>query len=150
MLSKRFNIFYNIIKPFTINFVQYDMKRFDLDNDPKIAPGFKVPDHYFEQFEDKLMARLPKKVKVVPLWQRRSVWVSTAAALFLIAIGTWAYFAQDSAENSIAGQEYLAYESDVTAEDIARLLSDEDITAVESALNLYHTESETYINEYLN
>lgn len=126
------------------------MKRFDLDNDPKIAPGFKVPEYYFEQFEDKLMARLPEKTKVVSLWQRKSVWVSSAAAVFIIALGTWVYFAQNNTENSMADQEYLAYESDVTAEDIARLLSDEDITAVESSLDLYHAESETYINEYLN
>ena len=27
------------------------MKRFDLDNDPKIDSGFKIPEDYFEQFE---------------------------------------------------------------------------------------------------
>ncbi|TGD59562.1 hypothetical protein [Flavobacterium humi] len=126
------------------------MKQFDLDNDPKITPGFKVPEHYFEQFEDKMMAQLPQRMKVIPLWQRRPAWIASAAAIFIIAIGTWAYFAQDTAENVVADQEYLAYESDVTTEDIALLLSDEDISAVENSLNLYHTESEAYINEYLN
>ncbi|MGH2666288.1 hypothetical protein [Flavobacterium sp.] len=126
------------------------MKQFDLDNEPKITPGFKIPEHYFEQFEHTMMDRLPKETKVVPLWQRKSVWISSAAAVFLITIGTWMYFAQNNVENTNSVQEYLAYENDVTTEDIAMLLSDEDITTVESALDLYHTESETYINEYLN
>lgn len=127
------------------------MKRFDLDNDPKITPGFKVPADYFEQFEAKIMNRLPQReVKVVSLWQRKSVWVSSAAAVFIIAIGTWLFFVQDNTENTISSQEYLAYESDITTEDIAHYLTDDDITAVEKELKLYDQESETYINEYLN
>jgi hypothetical protein len=127
------------------------MKRFDLENDPKIPPGFKVPDGYFEQFEASVMNRLPEReVKVVSLWQRTSVWVSGAAAVFIIAIGTWLFFVQDNTENTISSQEYLAYENDITTEDIAHYLTDDDITAIEKELNLYDRESETYINEYIN
>ncbi len=127
------------------------MKRFDLDNDPKIEPGFKIPEHYFEQLEAKIMNNLPEKeVIVVSLWQRKSVWVSGAAAVFIISIGTWLFLAQKSTENVISSQEYLAYENDVTTEDIAMYLSDDDISTVEKELNLYDQESETYINEYLN
>lgn len=128
------------------------MKRFDLDNDQKIAPGFKIPEDYFEQFEAKIMNQLPEKkeTKVISLWQRKSVWISSVAAVFVIAFGTWTYFGQTNIENTTASQEYLAYENDITTEDIAMNLSDEDINDVEKELNLYSKESEADINEYLN
>ncbi len=127
------------------------MKQFDLDNDPKIDIGFKVPDNYFDSFEVRLMQKLPieKEIKVVSLWQRKSVWFSSAAAVFLIAFGIWFYFAQNNVENTMTTQEYLAYESDISTEDIAMNLTDADITNLENNLNLYQIESETYINEYI-
>src|SRR6218665_938168 len=126
------------------------MKQFDLDNDPKIDSGFKIPEHYFEQFEAKIMNQLPvKEVKVVSLWQRKSVWISSAAAVLIITLGTWMYFAQKTIENATTTQEYLAYESDITTEDIAMNLTDDDITSIEKELNLYGPESKTYIEENL-
>ncbi len=128
------------------------MKRFDLDNDPKIEPGFKIPDNYFDSFEERLMQKLPterKEIKVISLWQRKSVWITSAAAMFIITFGTWMYFVQNNVENTVSTQEYLAYESDITTEDIAMNLTDEDIATIENELNLYNTESETYLNEYI-
>ena len=127
------------------------MKRFDLDNDPKIDTGFKVPDNYFDSFEARLMQKLPleKEVKVISLWKRKSVWFSSAAAVFIIAFGIWIYFAQNNVENTMTTQEYLAYESDITTEDIAMNLTDAEIISLENDLNLYQTESETYLNEYI-
>ena len=127
------------------------MKRFDLDNDPKINPGFKIPEDYFDSFEARLMQKLPleKEVKVISLWQRKSVWFSSAAAVFVMAFGIWIYFVQNNVENTMSTQEYLAYESDISTEDIAMNLTDADITSLENNLNLYQAESETYINEYI-
>jgi hypothetical protein len=34
------------------------MKTFKLDNEPKIETGFKVPDHYFDNFLCKMMQQL--------------------------------------------------------------------------------------------
>ena len=34
------------------------MKTFKLDNEPKIATGFKVPDSYFDDFQSKIDQRL--------------------------------------------------------------------------------------------
>ena len=36
------------------------MKEFKLDNNPKISPGFSVPENYFENFSSKLLQELPK------------------------------------------------------------------------------------------
>ena len=68
------------------------MKNFDMENNEKISTGFKTPEHYFEQFEAKMIqeisAKNPSKneVKVVSLFYRKQVWISSIAALFLLAI----------------------------------------------------------------
>jgi len=127
------------------------MKKFDLHNDPKIETGFKIPENYFENLEDRIMSQLPEQeVKVIPLWQRKTVWYTGVAAVFMLSIGTWMYFNQQKNEIIATSQEYLAYESDITHEDIAMQLTDEDITTIENEMGLYDKESETYVNEYLN
>ncbi|MCG2611954.1 hypothetical protein LZZ90_10590 [Flavobacterium sp. SM15] len=124
------------------------MKKFDLHNGEKIESGFKIPDNYFEDFEARLMEQLPEKeVNVISFWQRKSVWISSVAAVLVLSFATWMYL-KNASENSLSTQEYLAYDADISTEDIAMHLSDEDITAVEKSLNLYQKESETYVNEY--
>lgn len=124
------------------------MKKFDLHNGTKIESGFKIPEDYFESFEARLMQQLPEKeVKVVSLWKRKSVWISGIAAAFVLSFGTWMYL-NNASETLISTQEYLAYDSDLSTEEIAMHLSDEDITAVENSLNLYQKDAETYVNEY--
>ena len=126
------------------------MKKFDLHNDPKIETGFKIPEHYFENLENRIMNQLPEQeVKVISLWQRKSVWISGLAAVLVVSLGTWFYFNQQANELTVSSQEYLAYSSDLSTEDIAYHLTDEDITTIENELGLYDSESEAYVNEYL-
>lgn len=130
-----------------------NMKKFDLHNDPKIDSGFKIPDHYFDSFEERLMQKLPfeeNDTKVIRLWQRQSFWISSVAAVFVLSFGIWTYFAKSNVENTISSSDYLAYENDLTAEDIAEHLTDEDIASIENEMQLYDNETENYINEYLN
>ncbi|MCL9808701.1 hypothetical protein [Flavobacterium luminosum] len=130
------------------------MKPFDLQNDPKITSGFKTPDKYFDTFEDRLMQKLDltkqEEIKVLSLWQRKAFWYSGVAAILMIALGTWMYFTQNSVEEMIFPSEYLAHESDITTEEIAVYLTDEDIAAIENEMNVVDETTETYINEYLN
>ena len=129
------------------------MKKFDLHNDPKIESGFTIPDNYFETFEERLMQQLPfeeNNTKVIQLWQRKSFWISSVAAVFVLSFGIWTYFAQTNANTIISSSEYLAYENDLTTEDIAEHLTDEDIASLENEMQLYDAKTETYINEYLN
>lgn len=131
--------------------MKMNMKKFDLHNDPKIETGFKIPENYFENLEDRIMNQLPEpEVKVISLWQRKSVWISGIAAILVVSFGAWFYFNQQSTELSVSSQEYLAYSNDLSTEDIAYHLTDEDISTIEKELGLYDTESETYVNEYLN
>ena len=129
------------------------MKKFDLHNDSKIDSGFKIPENYFDSFEERLMQKLPfeeNNTKVIRLWQRQSFWISSVAAVFMLSFGIWTYFAQSNVENTISSSDYLAYENDLTTEDIAEHLTDEDIASIENEMQLYDNETENYINEYLN
>ena len=48
------------------------MKDFKLDNEPKINTGFQIPEHYFEQFSEKVMTKLPnQEPKVLSLCPQR-------------------------------------------------------------------------------
>ncbi len=126
------------------------MKQFDLHNDPKIETGFKIPEHYFENFEDRLMQQLPEQeVRVVSLWQKRTRWISAVAAVFVLGFGLWLYNNNRNTELEAGTELYLAYQNDITTEDIAAQLTDDDIATIEKELGLYGTESEAYVNEYL-
>ncbi|MBP9794076.1 MAG: hypothetical protein KBC56_08765 [Flavobacterium sp.] len=119
----------------------------------KMETGFAVPDHYFDSLEEKVMQKLATEahqIKVISLWQRQSVWISGVAAVVLISLGTLFYFNQQNTENFIVSSDYLAYQNDITTEDIALQLTDEDITALEAELTAFDSETEKYINDYLN
>lgn len=127
------------------------MKQFDLHNDPKIETGFKIPERYFENFEDRLMQQLPEQeVRVVSLWQKRTRWISAVAAVFVLGFGLWLYNNNRNTELEAGTELYLAYQNDITTEDIAAQLTDDDIATIEKELGLYGTESEAYVNEYSN
>ena len=53
---------------------------------------FKVPDGYFEDFQQQLMSSLPERVPFektvirIPLWRKRPFWASAAAALVGVVV----------------------------------------------------------------
>ncbi|SHJ14113.1 hypothetical protein [Flavobacterium terrae] len=130
------------------------MKKIDLENDKKIESGFKIPDNYFDSFEDRLMQRIENEEtsssKVISIWRRKSVWISGMAAALIVSIGTWMYFEQQKNETIEFAQDYLAYGNEITTEDIAKHLTEEDLSNLETEINNFDSKTETYINEYLN
>lgn len=63
------------------------MNDFKLDSRPNIKSGFKAPDGYFESLTDRVMLNLPmQEVKVIPLYRRRPVWVTSAAAALVLSM----------------------------------------------------------------
>ena len=140
------------------------MKQFDLENNKEIKSGFKVPENYFEQFEAKMMAQIPveKETKVVSLFYRKQVWISSIAAVLLLAIAIPVYFNMAKENNLDAGtiEVYLSQQQGIGITELSKHLTDEDITALEKNLSLnesnpdavedYLSESENldyYINE---
>ena len=133
------------------------MKNFDLENNDKITTGFTVPEDYFEQFEAKMMRQIStqktavKEVKVVSLFYRKQVWMSSIAALLLVAIAIPVYFNMANETNLDAStiESYLAQQSVGTTE-LTKHLTDEDILALESTLGASTSERdeiEAYLSE---
>lgn len=137
------------------------MKNFDIENDEKISTGFKTPEHYFEQFEAKMMQEISAKntskneVKVVSLFYRKQVWISSIAALFLLAIAIPVYFnmAKESNLDATTIENYLAEQQSVGTTELTKHLTDEDISELENALtndNVTDETIENYLSESAN
>ena len=94
-----------------------NMKPFDIEHNEKITTGFKTPENYFEQFEAKMMAQIPveKEVKVVSLFQNKQLWISSFAAVVLLAIAIPVYFtlANETKLDSTTIENYLANQKSV-------------------------------------
>lgn len=122
------------------------MKDLKLDQKNKINPGFEIPENYFEQFEAKMMQQLPKKeTKVVALFHRKQLWISSIAAVLLVMIATPVYFnmkktttLETATLETYLSTEYSTYE-------IVDKLSNEDITALENDLSINDDAIEAYL-----
>lgn len=63
------------------------MSDFKLDSRPNIKSGFKAPDSYFESLTERIMLNIPvEEVKVIPLYRRRPVWITSAAAALVLSL----------------------------------------------------------------
>ena len=132
-----------------------NMKNFDLDNNYKITSGFITPENYFEQFEAKIMHQISaqesavKEVKVVSLFYRKQVWMTSIAALFLLSIALPVYFnsINESSLHADTIEYYLAQQSVGTTE-LTKHLTNDDILELETSLGVSSSESEE-IENYL-
>ena len=128
------------------------MKQFDLENNKEIKSGFKVPENYFEQFEAKMMAQIPveKETKVVSLFYRKQVWISSIAAVLLLAIAIPIYFNIAKENNLDAGtiEVYLSQQQGIGITELSKHLTDEDIAELENNLSLNEANSDA-VEDYL-
>lgn len=129
------------------------MKNFDLENTEKISTGFKIPDNYFEQFEAKMMENISveKETKVVSIFHRKQLIISSIAAILLIALAIPVYFnmANENNLDAITIENYLTQQNVGTTE-LTKHLTDEDIKTLESNLSLNTVNSddvENYLSE---
>jgi hypothetical protein len=133
-----------------------NMKNFDFDNNYKITSGFITPENYFEQFEAKIMHQISsqesavKEAKVVSLFHRKQVWMTSIAALFLLSIALPVYFnsVNESSLEADTIEYYLAQQSVGTTE-LTKHLTNDDILELETSLGVSTSESEE-IENYLN
>ncbi len=125
------------------------MKAFNLDKEPKIETGFKTPENYFESFEARMLAQLPKEEpKVIKFQVRKLYIVSAIAAVILAFIAIPFYFDSNYSQESISVESYLSYQ--LTTEDIIEKLTQEDIDALENTLALSDDGLEEYLSETQN
>lgn len=116
------------------------MKPFNLENHPKIKPGFATPENYFEQFSEKLLASLPQQEKpVISLFARKKKWFMAVAAVLILGIMI-PFLNKNSNESqnldSASLENYLAYQSTISPDELVSLLDYKDIEAIETDLNL--------------
>lgn len=129
------------------------MNSFNLENGPKIKPGFKTPDNYFENFSEQMLARIDSNEKSVrSIFQRRKNWFMAAAAVLIIGFAI--PFLNKPANNaSIDGESlenYLAYQSTISQYDLINLLDKEDIEALESDLKIDDAVVESALSDNTN
>lgn len=117
------------------------MKTFKLENEPKIEPGFKTPDHYFENFSIKMMEQLQvSEPKVISIFQKRKmlIMLSTAAVLiFALLIPILNPTESNTKElDTVAIENYITYQSNVNQYDLINGLETEDIEKINSSIVL--------------
>ena len=125
------------------------MKQFSLDNEPKIKPGFKAPDGYFDSFTERLMEQLPEReVKVMPLYRKVKAWVAGVAAVVVMALGLTVYFnsaTRVAQPDDTAIENYLVYQAGLNSYDLIQNLDETDIKELEQSVAV----SDEAIEDYL-
>ncbi len=107
------------------------MKAFKLENEPKIKSGFKTPDHYFDDFSEKVLQQLnEKEVKVIPFYRRKKTLSLIAAAMIGFAlmipiVNNYRATSNDLDEATL--ETYLSYQSNINQYDLIQKLDDSDI-----------------------
>lgn len=107
------------------------MKTFKLENEPKIKSGFKTPEHYFDDFSEKVSQRLnEREVKVIPIYRRKKTLSLIAAAmigcaLMIPIVNNYNATSNDLDEATL--ETYLSYQSNINQYDLIQKLDDSDI-----------------------
>jgi len=116
------------------------MKPFKLDNEPKITPGFTMPEGYFDSFADKVLTQLNKEEpKVISIVSRRRTWYYAAAAVvvMLLSVPIYNNYATSSEEvDAVALEDYINNHTTISDDEIANLLDKEDLEKMKLELNL--------------
>lgn len=126
------------------------MKHFSLDNEPKIKPGFKTPEGYFDTLADRVMQQLPenKEIKIIPLYRRAKVWIPAVAAVLIIALGLTFYFKMAIAPkqpDDKAIENYLVYHAGLNSYDLMQNLDQADIQELEQSIAINDDAIEDYL-----
>jgi hypothetical protein len=128
------------------------MNDFKLNEGEKISPGFTTPDGYFENFTERLMQQLPQpEIKVVPLYKRKPVWLSAAAAfMVMLTLGiffTTATGTTTKQPDQAAIENYLVYQTNLSSYDLIQHLDDEDIKELEQQIVINDDAIEDYLDD---
>lgn len=135
------------------------MKDFKLDNELKISSGFTTPSGYFDSFPEKVLAQISQEEpKVVSIFDSRRNWYFAAAAVvtLMLSIPVYNTYRLQSQEIDAATLEnYIAYNSTISQEQIIDLLEQEDLDKIKLELNIDDAtiedalQSNTNLEDYL-
>ena len=116
------------------------MKNFNLGNEPKITSGFTTPDGYFDTFSEKVLAQLPKQeTKVISIFSSKKVWYFAAAAILILMLSIplfTKYSTQQEEIDSATLENYIAYQSNISEEEIVNLLEQDNLDKMKLDFNI--------------
>jgi hypothetical protein len=124
------------------------MKEFDLHS-KKIKSGFEIPEKYFESFESKIMAKVSTEAqpKVVSLFNKKQIWISAIAAVFVAMLAIPFYFnsVNNTTVETTTLENYLTNE--LNTYEIVDNLTTEDILSLENEVIFNDDAIENYLLE---
>ncbi len=116
------------------------MKPYNLENDPKINSGFKVPDNYFDNFSEKLMSKIPnQEIKVISIFSKTKTWIFAVAAILIVGISIPVlnnYLIKSSSIENLDLENYITENQSINDHDIAELLTQNDINKIKIDLKI--------------
>jgi cell division protein FtsL len=119
------------------------MKNFNLGNEPKVTSGFTTPDGYFDTFSEKVLTQLPKQEpKVISIFSYKKVWYFAAAAVLILMLSIplfTKYSTQQEEIDSATLENYIAYQSNISEEEIVNLLEQDDLDKMKLDFNIDDT-----------
>lgn len=130
------------------------MKTFKLDNEPKIATGFKVPDSYFDDLQNKVDQRLQdNETPTISLFAKRKTWLFAVAAVFILALSIPLLNIMNTSSTEIDKdtlEMYLNNQTNLSNDDIVELLNEEDIQKIKIDLKIEDQELEDILTTNCN
>ena len=130
------------------------MKDFKLDNEPKITSGFTTPDGYFDTFSEKVLAQLPEQErKVISLFSSKKTWYYAAVAILILMLSVPIYTKYSNQQEEIDSatlENYIAYQSNISEEEIVNLLQQEDLDKMKLEFNVDDAAIEDALNSNSN
>lgn len=116
------------------------MNDFKLDNGPRISSGFTTPEGYFDTFSDKVLAQLPKQEpKVISIFSAQKIGYYAVAAVVVILMSIPLYIrysANNQEVDDATLENYLAYNSTISEDEIVDLLNQEDLDKMKMEIHL--------------
>ncbi|WP_264538467.1 hypothetical protein [Flavobacterium sp. N1736] len=116
------------------------MKAFKLEDEPKIAPGFKTPEHYFDDLSIRVLQQINQtEVKVIPLYKRKKVLGMLAAAVVFVGlmipiVNNYNNTSKELDEATL--ETYLSYQSNLNQYDLIKELDTKDIDKLNKSVAL--------------
>jgi hypothetical protein len=130
------------------------MKTFKLDNQTKITSGFKVPDAYFDDLQNKIDQRLQEnETPTISLFAKRKTWFFAAAAIFIMALSIPllnVMFTSSTEIDKDTLEMYLNNQTNLSNDDIVELLNEEEIQKIKIDLKIEDQELEDILTTNCN
>lgn len=130
------------------------MKDFKLDNESKITSGFTTPDGYFDTFSHKVLAQLPKQEpNVISINRSKKAWYYSAAAVLILMLSIPIYNKYSTNQEEIDSatlENYIAYQSTISQDEIVDLLEQEDLDKMKLELNVDDKDIEDALKSNIN